>query len=84
MPLVGAGCKSCWREPVQARVWALGVVIDPPSLYEPSRRHQAAEEVLVEAFIPESTIYADELAAGLTASLTRRMTDFHRCCRNPA
>ena len=58
MPLVGAGCKGCRCEPVQARVWAFGVVIDPPCFDDPARRDQAAEQVFVEAFIPEPAVEA--------------------------
>ena len=58
MPLAGAGCKGCWGEPVQARVWALGVVVDPPCFNDPACRNQAAEQVLVQAFVPEPTVEA--------------------------
>ena len=75
MPLIGAGCKGCWCVPVQARVWAFGVVVDPPCFDDPARRDQAAEQVLVEAFIPEpavntsggSTIAPDEYWGQITS-----------------
>ena len=58
MLLVWAGCKGCWGEPVETRVWAFGVVIDPPCFDDPACRGQAAEQVLVEAFIAEPPVEA--------------------------
>src|SRR3978361_1387138 len=58
MPLVGAGCKGSWGEPVQARMWAFSVVVDPPCFNDSPCRGQAAEQVLVKAFIPEPTVEA--------------------------
>ncbi len=50
MPLVGAGCKGCWGEPVEARVWAFGVVVDPPCFDDPASLRQARKQVFVETF----------------------------------
>ena len=58
MPLDGAGCKGCWGEPVEARVWAFGVVIDPPCFDDPACRSLAREQMLVDAFIPEAAVEA--------------------------
>ena len=30
MPLIGACCELNWCEPVEARVWSVGTVVDPP------------------------------------------------------
>ena len=37
MPLDGAGCELHWGEPVEARVRAVGVVVDPPFFDDPAR-----------------------------------------------
>ena len=58
MPLAGAGCKGCWGEPIEARVWAFSVVVDPPCFDDPACRGKAAEQVFVQAFIPESPVEA--------------------------
>ena len=58
MPLLGAGCKGYWGEPVQARVWSCCVVVDPPGFDDPTRPGQAAEQVFVQAFIPEPAVEA--------------------------
>jgi hypothetical protein len=49
MPLVGACCELGWCEPVEARVWSVGVVVDPPRFDDLTRLVEIAEQVLVEA-----------------------------------
>src|SRR5437588_10382429 len=58
MPLCWAGCKSCWGEPVEARVWAFRVVVDPPCVDDPTCRGQAGEYMLVEALVAEAAVEA--------------------------
>ncbi len=54
----GAGCKGCWGEPVQACVRAFCVVVDPPCFDDLPGRRQAAEQVLVQALVPEPSVEA--------------------------
>ena len=58
MPLLAAGCKGCWGEPVQARVRAAVIVVDPPCLDNLACRGQVSEQTLVQAFIPEPPVEA--------------------------
>ena len=58
MPLLAAGCKDCWGEPVQACVRAAVVIVDPPCLDNPVCCGQAPEQVLVHAFVPEPPLEA--------------------------
>lgn len=44
MPLAGAGCKLRWGEAVEARVRALGVVVDPPGFDDLTRMLEAGEK----------------------------------------
>ena len=53
MPLCGASCKLRWCEAVKARVWSLGVVVDPPCFDDFAGFGQASEQMLVEAFIAQ-------------------------------
>jgi len=39
-------------------VWTFGVVVDPPRLDASARRREAAEQVLVEALVPEAAVEA--------------------------
>ena len=43
MPLVGAGSKLGWGEPVEARVRSVGVVVDPPFFDDLSRLIEIGE-----------------------------------------
>ena len=52
MPRIGACCELSWCEPVQARVRAVGVVVDPPFFDDLARLLEIAEQVLVEALVP--------------------------------
>ena len=58
MPLVEAGCKGRWREPVQARVWTLVVIVDPRLFNDPPSGSQAAKQMLVEALVSEPAVEA--------------------------
>ena len=58
MLLAGAGCKGFRCEPVEARGWALGVVVYRPCFNRPPGAGQIAEQVLVEAFVAEPTAEA--------------------------
>ena len=58
MPLLMAGCKGGWGKPVQARVRAGVVVVDPPCLDDPAGCCEASEQMLVQAFIPEPPVEA--------------------------
>jgi hypothetical protein len=51
LPLDGAGCKLRWREPFEARVRSVGVVVDPPFFDEPAGLRQVCEQMLVEALV---------------------------------
>ena len=54
LPLTGAGCKLVWCEPVQTRVWSVGVVVDPPIFDDFAGLWQVAKEVFVEAFVTQA------------------------------
>ena len=54
MPLPGAGCKLRWGEPVEARVRASCVIVETPGFDDPARLLQAAEQMLVQAFIAKT------------------------------
>lgn len=56
MPLDGAGCKLRGCEPVEARVWSFGIVVDPPRFDDPAGFDQAREQMLVEAFITQPAV----------------------------
>lgn len=56
MPFARACCKLCRCEPIEARVWSFGVVVDPPCFDDPARLRQVGEQMLVEAFVPQPTI----------------------------
>src|SRR5436190_11218722 len=58
MGLGGPGCKLVRGETAKARMRPVMVVIDPPSLDDLSGGVQAAEQVLVEAFVAEATVEA--------------------------
>src|SRR3954453_6306415 len=58
MGLGGPGCKLVRGETAKARMRPVMVVIDPPSLDDLSGGAQAAEQVLVEAFVAEATVEA--------------------------
>ena len=45
--LCGASCKLRWCEAVKARVWSLGVVVDPPCFDDFAGFGQASEQMLV-------------------------------------
>jgi|RhiMethySRZTD1v2_1073278.scaffolds.fasta_scaffold183222_1 hypothetical protein len=49
MPLCEASCKLRWCEAVKARVWSLGVVVDPPCFDDFAGFGQASKQMLVEA-----------------------------------
>ena len=56
MPLCGACCKLRRCEPTKARVWSLGVVVDPPCFDDPSGLAKVREQVLVEAFVAQPAV----------------------------
>ena len=56
MPLCGASCKLRWCEAVKARVWSLGVVVDPPCFDDFAGFGQASKQMLVEAFIAQPAV----------------------------
>src|SRR5947209_12854772 len=58
MALGGPGCKLVRGETAKARMRPVMVVVDPPSLNDLASSVQAAEQVLVEAFVAEATIEA--------------------------
>src|SRR5438309_9048303 len=58
MALGGPGCKVVRGETAKARMRPVMVVVDPPSLNDLASSVQAAEQVLVEAFVAEATIEA--------------------------
>ena len=56
--LDGPGCKFNWREPVKARVWSFQIVIASPSFDDVSGVSEAAEQMLVQAFIAQPPVKA--------------------------
>ena len=73
MPLTRACCKLRRCEPVQARVWSSGVVVDLPCFDDPSGFGKVAEQVLVEAFVAQPAIEGlDEAVLGRLASRSSR------------
>ena len=51
MVLFGPGCKLIWREPIQARVRSLRVVVVSPVLNDLAGMVVTGEQVLVQTFI---------------------------------
>ena len=58
MVLDGPGCKFLWCEPVEARMRSLSVVVAPPCFDGFAGVGEAAEEMLIEAFISQSAVEA--------------------------
>src|SRR3954451_20502747 len=56
MTLGGPGCKLARSEAADARMRPVMVVVDQPSLDDLAGGVQAAEQVLVEAFVAETTV----------------------------
>ena len=56
MPLIGACCELSRCEPVKARVGSIGVVVDPPCFDDLPRFVEIAEQVLVEASVPQTAV----------------------------
>ena len=54
----GPGCIRVQCDPVEVRVGSLAVVVDPPVFGDPPRLSQAAEQRLVETFVPEPQVGA--------------------------
>ena len=48
---VGPICKFVWREPVQARVWAVLVIVVPPCFNDVLSVAVTGEDVLVQALV---------------------------------
>ena len=55
MPLCGAGCKLGAREPLEARMRASRVIVETPGFDDLARLSEAAEQVLVEAFVAKAS-----------------------------
>ena len=69
MPLPGACCKFDRREPVEARVRSVGVVVDPPFFDDLTRLIEVGKQVLVQALVAQSAVKAfDE---GIIVAVTR-------------
>ena len=82
MAQIGPCCKLRRCEPAEARVRSLGVVVDLPCFDDPSRVGQAAEQMLVEAFVAQAAIEGfDEAVLGRLAG--RDVTPLTRwsCCQ---
>src|SRR5215510_551073 len=58
MPLIGACCELGWCEPVEARVWSVGVVVDPPVFDDPASLAEVGEQMLVEALVKQAAVGA--------------------------
>src|SRR6266404_859720 len=58
MPLIGACCELSRCEPVEARVRAGGVVVDPPFFDDVSCLVEIGEQVLVEALVTQTAVEA--------------------------
>ncbi len=50
MVLFGPGCKPVRRQPVEARMRPLGIVVVPPEIDDPPCLAMAAEQMFVQAF----------------------------------
>jgi hypothetical protein len=55
---VGAGCELGRREPVEARVRPVGVVVDPPFLDDLTSFVEICEQVFVQAFVAQPAVEA--------------------------
>ena len=58
MPRIGACCELSWREPVEARVRSVGVVVDPPFFDDLARLVEVGEQVFVEALVAQAAVEA--------------------------
>ncbi len=58
MAPVGANCKFDRREPVEARVRPVGIVVDPPFLDDLASLVEVDEQVLVQALVAQAAIEA--------------------------
>lgn len=58
MPLMGACRELGWCEPVEARMWPVGVVVDSPVFDDPSCLVEVGEEMLVEALVSQAAVEA--------------------------
>ena len=58
MPLIGACCELSWCEPVEARVWSVGIVVDPPFFDDLACLAEVGEQVLVEALVTQAAVEA--------------------------
>ena len=56
MPLIGACCELSWCEPVEARVWSVCVVVDPPFFDDLACLAEVREQLLVEALVTQSAV----------------------------
>ena len=69
-------------------MWAFGVVVDPPCFDDPACRGQAAEQVLVQAFIPvllSNLFWRGQTAAGaLWGMVAGLVSSLALICRTPA
>ena len=54
MPLIAACCELSRREPVEARVRSVGVVVDPPLFDDPAGLAEVSEHVLVETLVTQA------------------------------
>ena len=62
MPLIGACCELDWCEPVEARVWSVGVVVDPPFLDDLAGFVEIGEQMFVQALVAQSAVEAFDKA----------------------
>jgi len=67
MPLAGVGCKLRGCKPVEARVWSLGIVVDPPSFDDSAGFSETGEQMFVKEFVAQSAI------EGLDEAVLRRL-----------
>lgn len=70
MPLGGAGCELGWCEPVEARVWPVGVVVDPPCFDDLAYLDEVGEQGFVQAFV--SKLAVEALDEAILHRLARR------------
>jgi hypothetical protein len=81
MPLIGACCELGWCEPVEARVWSVGVVVDPPVFDDPASLAEVGEQMLVEALVRQAAVGASPRSYFASAYLARCSAIR---CRGPA
>ena len=59
LPIVSTFCQELsWRHVTQARMWSLGIVIDPPSLNDLPCMTVTREQMLIQTLVTKATVEA--------------------------